>query len=334
MDSPPRGGRPTTLRKDEGLAGWAISHNQSDVVDDILEDDRWIPTDAVDPALRSAIIAPIAHGADILGTISLFNRQPRQFNQYQKELVHATAKQIAVAINNTQLVEYIQEQTVELGQMFRTQKVEASRSRAILESVADGVIVTNAGQEITLFNDSSESILNVDRSKVVGKSIKEFSGLFGESTQNWVDTIQAWSSGKEEASEVRFSERINLDTGAIVSIQLAPVTLQDEFLGTVSNFRDITHQVEVDRLKSEFVATVSHELRTPLTSIIGYVDVLLMGAAGEMSGKQTDFLNVVKDNTDRLEILVDDLLDIAHLEAGRISISIRPLELEPILQEV
>jgi len=53
--------------------------------------------------------------------------------------------------------------------------------------------------------------------------------------------------------------------------------LEGELLGTVSTFRDITHQVQLDRLKSEFVATVSHELRTPMTSIKGYVDILLMG---------------------------------------------------------
>ncbi|MEA2008529.1 MAG: GAF domain-containing protein, partial [Chloroflexota bacterium] len=118
MESPPRGGRPSGLKKDEGLAGWAITHNQCDVVDDIIKDDRWVSTSTVAPDLHSAIVAPIAHGADILGAISLFHRQTGQFNKYQRDLVHATAKQIAVAINNTQLVAYIQEQTNELGQML------------------------------------------------------------------------------------------------------------------------------------------------------------------------------------------------------------------------
>ena len=333
MESPPRGGCPSGLKANEGLAGWAISHNQCDVVDDVLKDDRWLPTSTVAPDLRSAIVAPIAHGADILGAISLFHRKTGQFNKYQRDLVHATAKQIAVAINNTQLVAYIQEQTNELGQMLRMQKVESSRSRAILESVADGVIVTNANREITLFNASSEAILNLSRNKVIGKTLEQFSGLFGESAQDWIETIQAWSTGSRDASEVSYSEQITLENGAIVSVQLAPVTLEDEFLGTVSNFRDITHLIEVDRLKSEFVATVSHELRTPMTSIKGYVDVLLMGAAGEMTEQQNNFLNVVKENTSRLETIVDDLLDISRLEAGRISISIQPTQPNPILKK-
>jgi PAS domain S-box-containing protein len=331
--SPPRGGRPSTLRKDEGLAGWAIQNNQSELVYDVLEDDRWVPTEKTMENHRAGIIAPIAHGEDILGTISLFSQEPGKFNEYQKEIVHATAKQIAVAINNTQLVDYIQQQTNELGQMLRAQRVEASRSRAILESVADGVIVTNAEQNITLFNEAAERFLNIPKETILDKSLVQFRGLFGESGQEWINTIQEWSSGSINVADVEYSEQITLDTGMILAVQLAPVTYEDEFLGTVSTLRDITHQVEVDRLKSEFIATVSHELRTPMTSIKGYVDVLLMGAAGEMTLQQSDFLHIVKDNTQRLEAIVDDLLDISHLETGRISISIQPIDIKPVIQE-
>ena len=110
--------------------------------------------------------------------------------------------------------------------------------------------------------------------------------------------------------------------------------MRNEFLGTVSIFRDITHQVEVDRLKSEFVATVSHELRTPMTSIKGYVEVLLMGAAGSLNEQQTSFLKVVQTNTERLNILVNDLLDVSRIEAGKVTLSIQPLDLEEIAREV
>jgi signal transduction histidine kinase len=110
-------------------------------------------------------------------------------------------------------------------------------------------------------------------------------------------------------------------------VRLAPVTLKKDFLGTVSIFQDITHQVEVDRLKSEFVATVSHELRTPMTSIKGYVEILLMGAAGDLSKQQTHFLQVVKSNTERLAVLVNDLLDISQIESGRVVLSLQPMEI-------
>jgi signal transduction histidine kinase len=91
--------------------------------------------------------------------------------------------------------------------------------------------------------------------------------------------------------------------------------------------------VEVDRLKSEFVATVSHELRTPMTSIKGYVEIMLMGAAGQLSEQQLHFLQIVKSNTERLAILVNDLLDISRIEAGRATLSLQPLVIAEIVDK-
>ncbi|MCK7519757.1 MAG: cell wall metabolism sensor histidine kinase WalK [Ignavibacteriales bacterium] len=104
-----------------------------------------------------------------------------------------------------------------------------------------------------------------------------------------MQTIRTWSEipprGTRQATHT--PNNWTFENGRIVLVHLAPVILQNDFLGTVSIFRDITHEVEVDRLKSEFVATVSHELRTPMTSIRGYADVLLMGAAGALNENQT-----------------------------------------------
>ncbi|MBK7448750.1 MAG: hypothetical protein IPJ47_04705 [Anaerolineales bacterium] len=102
----------------------------------------------------------------------------------------------------------------------------------------------------------------------------------------------------------------------------------------MSIFRDITREVEVDRLKSEFVATVSHELRTPMTAIKGYVDILTMGAAGSLNENQMHFLEVVRNNIDRLNILVSDLLDISRIESGRVKLEQGSVNLYEIAEEV
>ncbi|MEJ2759142.1 MAG: HAMP domain-containing sensor histidine kinase, partial [Anaerolineales bacterium] len=116
-------------------------------------------------------------------------------------------------------------------------------------------------------------------------------------------------------------------------VHLSPVSDRKEFLGTISIFRDITHQVEVDRLKSEFVATGSHELRTPMTPIKGYVEFLLMGGAGELNEQQLEFVQIIKGNIDRLSILVDDLLDVSRIEAGKVALSFQPINLAEIVDE-
>jgi signal transduction histidine kinase len=90
----------------------------------------------------------------------------------------------------------------------------------------------------------------------------------------------------------------------------------------------------VDRLKSEFVATVSHELRTPMTAIKGYVDILTMGAAGALNENQLHFLEIVRNNIERLSILVNDLLDISRIEAGRVTLAPQSVNLREIAEEI
>jgi len=187
---------------------------------------------------------------------------------------------------------------------------------------------------ITLFNVSAEKILQMKRSHVVGRSLDQFFGLFGRTAHSWAETIRKWSDdpNASQADDI-YSEQITLDDQRVVSVNLSPVHLRNDFLGTVSIFRDITHLIEVDRLKSEFVATVSHELRTPMTSIKGYVEIMLMGASGELNSQQVHFLQVVKQNTERLAVLVNDLLDISRIEAGKAAMAMQALNLGEIVRE-
>ncbi|MFH1909417.1 MAG: ATP-binding protein, partial [Chloroflexota bacterium] len=216
-----------------------------------------------------------------------------------------------------------------------------SRQQAILEAVADGVLVTDANDEINFINSSTKRILGLQAEMTVGQSLENFVGLFGKTTQTWTQTIRSWSEDPTSYHQGdTCAEQLTLENGHVVLVHLAPVIWRNEFLGTVSIFRDITHEVEVDRLKSEFVATVSHELRTPMTSIKGYVDLLLMGASGTLDENQTHFLpsrccaEIVRSNTERLSILVNDLLDISRIEVGRVSLSLQPIDLREVAEDV
>ncbi len=178
------------------------------------------------------------------------------------------------------------------------------------------------------------NLLEIKREHLIGKSIKEFLGLYGHAGESWFTTIDDWAenadlveAGTFLADEMQIEEKI-------VSVHLSPVLAGYQFFGTVSIFRDITKEVELDQLKSEFVSTVSHELRTPMTSIKGYADLMLMGAAGNLSGPQSRYLMVIKNNADRLHMLVNDLLDISRIETGKTTLDIRPLNLSKLIEEI
>ncbi len=327
-------GRVTAFDPGQGLAGWVISQSKPALIPNILMDSRWTQLPETTTQHRSAIGVPLVIGKETLGALLLFHREEDHFSGDQLDLVQAAANQMAIAVNNAELYRLIRDQAEDLGHMFREQQIETSRSQAILEAVADGVIVTDASRRITLFNAAAERILGLSRSQIIGKSLRQFSGLFGQAAKTWMETIQNWS---EDPNTYRmgelYTEQITLEDKQVVSVHLSPVLMRGKFLGTVSIFRDITHQVEVDRLKSDFVATVSHELRTPMTSIRGYVDILLMGAAGSLSEQQAQFLGVVKRNTKQLSILVNDLLDISRIESGRVKLSLQELDIEEIINE-
>ncbi len=323
------------LKVGEGLAGWVVANREPVLIGDLLKDPRWVTTPSSSREHRSAIVVPLMVGEDVIGVLMVFHRKANFFGPERLNMVKAIAGQVSVAINNAHLYELIRDQAERLGSMLRREQEEASRSQAILEAVADGVLVTGPNNRISFVNNSAEKILELEAERMVGQPLDVFAGLFGKAAGSWMQTIRAWSEApsKYQKGET-YAERLDLQNGRIILVHLAPVIFQNDFLGTVSIFRDITHEVEVDRLKSEFVATVSHELRTPMTSIRGYTDVLLMGAAGALNENQAHFLNIIKSNTERLNILVNDLLDISRIESGRVTLSPQALDLRELAEDV
>ena len=323
------------LKIGEGLAGWVVANRESVLIGDLLKDPRWVTNTSSSREHRSSIVVPLLVADDVIGVLMVFHRKVGFFSSERLSMVKAIAGQVSVAINNAHLYELIRDQAERLGSMLRREQEDASRSQSILEAVADGVLVTGNNNRITFLNKSAEDILDLESGHVVGHPLDVFAGLFGKAAGSWMQTIRTWSESpsKYQKGET-YAEQLDLQNGRIVLVHLAPVIFQKDFLGTVSIFRDITHEVEVDRLKSEFVATVSHELRTPMTSIRGYTDVLLMGAAGAMNENQAHFLNIIKNNTERLNILVNDLLDVSRIESGRVTLSPQALDLREVAEDV
>ncbi len=333
MQIPARGLR-SGMKQDQGLAGWVIENRSSVIVNDAHKDPRWIerPTSSEH---RSVLAVPLMSGEDVIGVLMLFHTQPNAFTMQQLALVEAAAIQVANATNNANLYRLIRDQAERLGHALHLEQIETAKNQAILESIADGVIVTDQYNQIILANAQASSILGIPKERLVGKPIMEFLGLYGgRGKGSWIETINRWSRNVEQNQTWTYvDERLTFDN-KVVSVHLSPVLAGKQFFGTVSIFRDITKEVELDRLKSEFVSTVSHELRTPMTSIKGYVDLMLMGAAGQMSESQVRYLKVIQNNADRLHMLVNDLLDISRIETGKTQLDLRPTDISLLLEQV
>ncbi len=331
-ESLPPGGRQIQLGRHEGLAGWVMDNRQSLVIDNVQADPRWVKIPGTETR-RSLLGAPLIANEEVLGCIFFNSDTVGAFHEGHLRLVEAAANQVAASINNAELYRLIRDQAERLGVMLRVQQTEAAKSQAILESVADGVMVTDQNGEIILFNAAAERTLGLRRDEVLGRPASELSGLYGPGAVEWTERLAKWRTSPRDYQGDFLSEQVDLGD-RIVSVHISPVVHGNEYLGLVSVFRDITREVVADRVKSEFVARVSHELRTPMTSIKGYADLILLGAAGPINDQQRHFLETVKNNADRLSLLVNDLLDISRIEQGRFELDIGAVNLHELIAQV
>jgi PAS domain S-box-containing protein len=327
-------GRKTTQHA-EGLATWLIQNdNRAIVLKDLQELDWWRQNvgDASDN--RSALAVLLETNDDIQGVMVLMSKRVSTFTDPHLKLVSAAASQVAAAINNADLYHLIRDQAERLGMLLRTEQEEAEKNSAILEGIADGVMLADSEGRVVLFNSAAERILELPRTHVTGQPLSKLVGLYGGSASAWAQAINDWAQDPNLHQPGQFlAERIDLGK-RFVSVHLSPVYSDEQFLGTVSVFRDITKEVEVDLVKSQFVSNVSHELRTPMTSIKGYVDLLMMGAAGELSETQQRFLGTIKNNADRLSNLVNDLLNISKIDTGNESLKLELVDIDEVVSNV
>lgn len=320
----------------ESLAQWLIQNEDVEsrvmIVDDLHAEPYWNPDAPGAARLRSALAVMLESNEVPMGVMVFLGERSTMFTENHLKLLVPAANQVAAAINSADLYQLIRDQAERLGRMLRSEQEAAQKNSAILESITDGVMLADSSGTIVLFNTASERILQLPRDQAVGQPITRLAGMYGSSAVRWTQIIQEWTQSLErpEMSREFLAERVEIGD-KVISVQLSPVYSGDLFLGTVSVFRDITKDVEADRLKSEFIESVSHEFRTPLTPIKGFTDLLLMGAAGTLSDMQSNMITTIKDNVERLTVLVNDVLNIAKLDRGDVTTTMQLVDLHELL---
>lgn len=192
--------------------------------------------------------------------------------------------------------------------------VAQQTTEAAIDSLYDPVIVTDAEGCVTKLNPAAEEIFGPEaeyRGKHVGEVARD-SRIAGA-------VAEALHSQRPVAGEGAASLLPLAVAGLERAFRLRTTPMRDNenrIVGAVTLLEDITHLREIDRLKSEFIATASHELRTPLTSVQMGVHLLLEGAVGELTDKQAEVLQACRQDCERLDKLMQDLLDLSRIEAG------------------
>lgn len=229
---------------------------------------------------------------------------------------------------NANLDQVVIDRTQALAESLERERIEAGRNQAILNSIADGVIVFDREWNATLANPAVRGMLDVPIELIVDKNFRE---LIEHPRLQPKSRSLLYAMMEHDTQPIGF--RVEWG-GKTLSVSAAQVYNRTENIGTVTVFRDFTREAEVERLKSTFVAIVSHELRTPLNAILGYAEMFKEAVYGPVNEKQVNMADRIIKNTQRLLSLINDLLNQAQMEAGKLTIKMAPFRPSELLENL
>lgn len=272
------------------------------------------------------LIQPLARQKQTLGLLVLCNdHSGTPFRAEQEGLITTIAVQIAGAVDNSRLYRALEAKARELALLLKAREEEVRRQEAILESMAEGILVSDADGRILLVNAAAEAILQTGRQRLRGRLVGELFKL---------STLEGWDA--QALTELNQPLQADFDLHERrLRIHAAPVQMKDGTrLGVVAILQDITRESLAEAAKREFIASISHELRTPLTAIKGYAELMLFGMAGKVHPVHGQFLSVIRENTVRMTSLSDNLISVAELERGQLGLAYQWVPIPPLVEEV
>jgi PAS domain S-box-containing protein len=225
-----------------------------------------------------------------------------------------------------QVIEKQRQAGAALQSQYQEALVEKKQTVAVLGSIAEGLVVVNNAGQVVMMNPAAEKLLSVDQRDRIGKPLLET--LRDEH-------LAAFVQGSSNADQEIVLTAKQDSTKRVLRASNAMITDEDgKTVGMVAVLSDVTKQRELDQLKSEFVSKVSHELRTPIVAMQHALSILSDRVAGPLSEEQGKFVTLTQRNLQRLNGLINDLLDLSKLEAKKIDLHLEPASIAEIIQTV
>ena len=287
--------------------------------------------------VKANMVAPLLKGEELWGLLCIHKcDQPRQWEEKEVEFISKIAVQLGVALQQVNLLDKSQKNSIELRSTL-------ADLNAIVDNLADGLLVTDIQGNITRFNPALLKMFNLQNLNLIGCQLSTY---FPNELAHLVEQAEGVN---QEIVTVNVELPQNRAGQALATsiIKEAHGDEGEQCIGSVILIRDVTMEREVDRMKTDFLATVSHELRTPLTSVLGFASIIedklknvlfpllpiennpkINKAVQRVNGN----IHIIISEAERLTTLINDVLDIAKMEAGRIDWNIEKSDPREILQ--
>jgi signal transduction histidine kinase/DNA-binding response OmpR family regulator/HAMP domain-containing protein len=311
-----RAGLPERITPGKGLAGRAVAELRRIVV---ARNDSALRVESLGQEVEVGheVHLPLSLGGRTLGVITLGRLGDRPFSDEQLETLDHLAGQTAVAISN----ELAFREALRLGDI----------NRAVLDAALDGITLTSPAGEVVLQNAAQERLMADLFELPADATVEEAVNLLAERTTN----PERFNSRMAEiVGDLDFdgSDNVELVSGRSYTRYTAPVrSTTGDYVGRLWIIRETTAEREVERLKTELVATVSHELRTPLSSIMGFAELLAERDYDEETSKR--FVATIYGEAVRLTALVNEFLDLQRIEDGSFTLALEPFDLDALVRD-
>jgi signal transduction histidine kinase/CHASE3 domain sensor protein len=300
---------PSRVIPGRGLDGRAFAEGRV-IVTDRDRSDLRIVAFGVPVAPRHELHAPLTVGPRVVGVITLARVGDRPFSGMERELIGHLAGQAAVALVN--------------AIALRLARRQAGITAAMIDSTPDGVRLTSPDGRTLIANRAMQRLADEVGVPMGAEDVAAFAERLEDPAAYRAEADAIIADPEREG----IFEYTVADLRRTFQRYTAPVRDADgEQIGRVWLVRDVSAERDAERMKDEFVALVSHELRTPLTSIMGYLDLVLSEEGATLTEEQRRFLGVVSRNSQRLLRLVGDLLFLARVDAGRLSLEAEEVDL-------
>ncbi len=203
----------------------------------------------------------------------------------------------------------------------------------ILDNISDSIITIDNKGSILSFNNTVEDMFGYRSAELIGKNIKmlmpsPYTEMHDSYLANYLKTGQAHIIGKTR--EIEGLRKNGEAFEAELWVYELSFNGETQFMGVI---RDISERKHLDKIKTEFISTVSHELRTPLTSIRGSLGMLKSGVLGEVPEKANRMIELAHNNTERLINLVNDILDVEKIQAGKMELKLTELNITELVKQ-
>jgi signal transduction histidine kinase/HAMP domain-containing protein len=317
-------GRAPPTARQQTLAG-AVVRSGDDLIASQGRERQHLHDKVSDDTRKTAILVGVGLISGLIAAILLFSGLIASMRRPLERLVDASGR-LAEGDLQTRVEVGGPAETATLGLAFNEMAdelqgayrgIEESRRRlqVTMESLGDGVVTVDSNGIVTDTNPAARSLLSEAR---IGSPIRDVLLGYEVSPQN-VDRLLAGRLGHELRTA---------DGGAVLAIRASEMGTPEG--GSVLSIRDISERARLERMKDEFVLTASHELRSPLTSVQGFAELLML-ERDQLSEKHAETVEIILDNTRHLVRLLNDLLDLARSDAGRLTINPVRCEVGPIV---